>query len=152
MALISVLAATLVSTCERCASRYGRGGDVGLKAWIGRIWCVKDIIRVSPRLEVGAVFTKPARRFVSKTRRCRVFQFAPANCGSVPNWRPQKRIFLTPSVGIFWVFFFFSPHYLVWGRGRLFRAAQVTMRLQCLSSLHKGHTDKVKASGPTLHL
>lgn len=44
------------------------------------------------------------------------------------------------------------PDYLVWGRGRLFRAAQVTMRLRCLSGLHQGHTDKVKASGPTLHL
>lgn len=146
MALISVLAATLVSTCERCGSRYGRGGDVGLKAWIGWIWCVKDIIRVSPRLEIRAVFTKPVRRFVSKTRRCRVFQFAATNCGSVPNWRPQERIFLNPCVGIF------LGYYLVWGRGRLFRAAQVSMRLQCLSSLHKGHTDKVRASGPTLHL
>lgn len=44
---------------------------MGLKVWIGWIWCVKDIIRVSPRLEVRAVFMKPARRFVSKTGRCR---------------------------------------------------------------------------------
>lgn len=149
MALISLLGATLVSTCEWGGSRYRRGGDLEVKVGIGWIWCSADVIRSLRCLRFNLCLWTYAE-ICSQTWRCCIFIFVSRNYAAnlVQDWDTvccgRESLHLCPvhpPLGRFWFL-----HCSTWGPGCVcFKAAAAAnTQLHCLSSLHTGYTHKVQ--------
>ena len=113
MALISLLGATLVSTCGWGGSRYRRGGDVGVKVGIGWIWCSADVIRSLRCLRFDLCLRTYAE-ICFQTWSCCIFEFVSRDCvanlgqdgdtrrcGRESLYLSPCRVFRTPPLGSF---------------------------------------------------